>query len=126
MPKELDLSFLDKPSAAPVLQEVAPVLQEVAPVVQPELSAPSPELQELDISFLSQGVDETPTEDIGLIESITGKQRIEDRPELGTLPEFNVTPEGDTFKLHSIQKLNVTSLKRQYQKQNSKTLMVQQ
>ena len=35
----------------------------------------------------------------GLLDFVTGSERIAATPELGTLPEFAATPEGDTFKL---------------------------
>ena len=48
---------------------------------------------------LAQPQTEPQTKDFGAADMFTGSGRIEQTPELGTLPEFGGTEEGDTFKI---------------------------
>lgn len=66
-------------------------LQETPP---PEAARPLSEIVPEAISSIPTEVPET-----GIGDFFTGSERIAATPELGTLPEFGATPEGDTFKI---------------------------
>jgi len=80
---------------------------EQAPVTpQPSQSAPAAQQQGSGIINLDTGEFVTneaqvapEADDFGVLDTFTGSDRIAQNPELGTLPEFGATEQGDTFKI---------------------------
>lgn len=75
-------------------QEQQPIAQPVTAPAQP-LSQIVPQVAQA----ATEAVQQVSAPDTGIADIVTGSERIAATPELGTLPEFATTEEGDTFRI---------------------------
>jgi hypothetical protein len=79
--------FIDPPAAV-----------SVQPIAQPVQQEPAQPLSQL-IPQAAEAIGDIQAPDTGVADVFTGSERIAATPELGTLPEFGGTPEGDTARI---------------------------
>ena len=98
IPKDVG-GIADVPIQAVQPQVVAQQPDTVAPLIIPsDVGGAAEELTPGEIARAPGGIlGEKP--EVHLLDTITGSGRIAETPELGTLPEFGTTEEGDTFKI---------------------------
>ena len=78
----------------------APVVEAVQPEpIQQPTAAPLSEIVPDVLESAGKAVEAIQAPETGLVDFFTGSERIKATPELGTLPEFGGTEEGDTFKI---------------------------